>query len=295
VTAKQPMTLMAVHAHPDDEASSTGGILAKYSAEGAQTVVVTCTNGELGDGPGGAKPGEQGHDEARVVALRRRELEESCRILGVSHLELLGYRDSGMMGWPTNEAPGAFWGLPVEVAAEPLAALMDHYRPQVVVTYDDYGFYGHPDHIQAHRITLAALDATGLRAKLYCPAIRRSGLALFAQRVAQAGFDPPKFDQSRFGSPDEDIAATIDCREHAASKFKALAAHASQSDNIFFLRFSLADFTNLFSTEEFTRWRDPTNSSLPETDLFSGLRPSHAHGREPVEPAGNARGEHYDH
>jgi LmbE family N-acetylglucosaminyl deacetylase len=88
---ENPFTPMAVRAHPDDEASTTGGILAKYAAESATTVVVTCTNGELGDGPGGVKPGEHGHEEAGMVTQRRRELEESCRILGVSHLEPLDY------------------------------------------------------------------------------------------------------------------------------------------------------------------------------------------------------------
>ena len=86
----QPLTLMAVHAHPDDEALGTGGSLARYADEGVTTVLVTCTNGELGDRPGGIKPGEPGHDEATVVALRRKELETSCSVLGIRHLELLG-------------------------------------------------------------------------------------------------------------------------------------------------------------------------------------------------------------
>ena len=110
---ERPLTLMAVHAHPDDEAIGTGGILARYSAEGVRTVLVTCTNGELGDAPGGIKPGEPGHDEAVVVPLRRQELEASCEVLGVSHLELLGYHDSGMEGWPQNDAPDSFWRTPV--------------------------------------------------------------------------------------------------------------------------------------------------------------------------------------
>src|SRR5208282_5845069 len=132
---KAPLTLMAVHAHPDDEASSTGGILARYSAEGVRTVVVTCTNGELGDGDGGSKPGDPGHDEASVVATRRQELQQSCDILGGTNLELLGYHDSGMMGWPQNDAEGSFWKTPVAEASGRLSELMELYRPQVVVTY----------------------------------------------------------------------------------------------------------------------------------------------------------------
>jgi LmbE family N-acetylglucosaminyl deacetylase len=267
-----PLTLMAVHAHPDDEASTTGGILAKYSAEGVRTVLVTCTNGELGDAPGGVKPGQPGHDEAAVVALRRRELEESCRILGVQHLELLGYHDSGMMGWASNDAPGAFSTLAVESAATPLARLMERYRPDVVVTYDAYGFYGHPDHIQAHRITLAALDAVGAPAKLYFPTFRRSRFAAFRDRVVEAGLEPPSIDEERFGSADEDIAATIDCRDYAATKLAALGAHSSQDDTLFLLRFDFSVFVEIFGNEEFVRARDPRGSPTPEDDLFAGLR-----------------------
>src|SRR5712691_5410448 len=94
-----PLTLMAVHAHPDDEASSTGGVLARYSAEGIRTVVVTCTNGEFGDSPGGIKPGADGHDEQEVAEIRLAELRESAKHLGVTDLELLGYHDSGMVEW----------------------------------------------------------------------------------------------------------------------------------------------------------------------------------------------------
>jgi LmbE family N-acetylglucosaminyl deacetylase len=264
---------MAVHAHPDDEASSTGGILAKYSTEGIRTVLVTCTNGELGDLVGGVKPGEPGHDEEAVVEIRRRELEDSCRVLGVDVLERLGYRDSGMMGWPSNEAEGAFWTLPVEEAATPLVALMEHYRPDVVVTYDDFGFYGHPDHIQAHRITIAALERSRLRAKVYFPTIRRSGLRAFAERMTEAGLEPPEVDLSKMGSADEDIDATVDCREQAQMKLAALRAHASQSDSMFFLQFALPEFTALFGTEEFVCFRDPVGGPTPTDDLFSGLRP----------------------
>jgi LmbE family N-acetylglucosaminyl deacetylase len=263
---------MAVHAHPDDEASTTGGILAKYSSEGVRVVLVTCTNGEMGDALDGSKPGDEGHDEGAVVAMRRRELEESCRILGVSNLELLGYRDSGMMDWPSNDAPGAFWGVPVETAAAPLAELMERYQPQVVVTYDDFGFYGHPDHIQAHRITVAALDMTGAPVKLYCPTVRRSRLGEFRERMTELGVELPPVDESRFGSPDEQIAASIDCREYAAQKFAALSAHASQQENIFFLRLSMPDFTEMFGIEEFIRLRDPFDAPASEDDLFAGVR-----------------------
>src|SRR3954454_15710723 len=116
---------MAVHAHPDDEATGTGGVLARYAAEGIRTVLVTCTDGRCGDGPGGVKPGEPGHDPEAVAAARSRELEESCAILGVSNLETLGYADSGMMGWAANDAPRSFWSTSVDEAAARLAELIE--------------------------------------------------------------------------------------------------------------------------------------------------------------------------
>jgi len=265
----RPLTLMAVHAHPDDEASTTGGVLAKYSAEGIRTVLVTCTNGELGDTPT-AKPGDEGHDTADVVAMRLRELAESCAVLGITHLETLGYHDSGMEGWEANNAPGSFWSMDVEDAAKPLVALMEKYEPDVVVTYDDYGFYGHPDHIQAHRITMAALEATGSRAKVYFPTFRRSSLAGFREQLASAGIEMPDIDESSFGVPDEAVGATIDCRTHAQAKRDALAAHVSQSENIFFLQLPMEVFTEGFGIEEFVRWR-PQSDGV-EDDLFAGVR-----------------------
>ncbi|MGH9061880.1 MAG: PIG-L family deacetylase [Acidimicrobiales bacterium] len=280
---------MAVHAHPDDEASSTGGVLARYAAEGIRTVLVTCTDGSCGDGAGGVKPGEPGHDPAAVSAMRQVELEASCRALGVDHLELLGYRDSGMMGWSTNDTPGSFWGMDVAAAAGPLAALMERYQPQVVVTYDADGFYGHPDHIMAHRITMAAVETTGIPAKVYFPAIPRSALASFTTAMRAAGIEPPGAsdrEEGQFADPeeveessgpdigtdDELIAARVDVGAYVDRKFAALGAHASQSDNIFFLRLGDELFAELFGVESFVRARDRTGAPIPETDLFVGLR-----------------------
>lgn len=118
--ADRPLTLMAVHAHPDDEATGTGGVLARYAAAGIRTVLVTCTDGGCGDGPESAKPGDPGHDPAAVAVKRRGELEASCGVLRVGHLELLGYADSGMMGWSANTAPGSFWTTPVDEAVTSL-------------------------------------------------------------------------------------------------------------------------------------------------------------------------------
>ena len=270
-----PLTLMAVHAHPDDEAIGTGGILARYAAEGVRTVLVTCTNGELGDAPGGLKPGDPGHDENVVVPLRRRELEASCEVLGVSQLELLGYHDSGMEGWPQNDAPDAFWRTPVDEAAGRLADLMRTYAPQVVVTYDENGFYGHPDHIQANRVTRAAIAECGIPAKLYYTAVARSRMRGFRATLAEHGIDAGVQeieDMPDIGTPDELITTTIDCSAVAGRKYASLAAHASQSENIFFLRMGEELFATLMGSESFVRALDSTGAPVPEDDLFAGLR-----------------------
>jgi LmbE family N-acetylglucosaminyl deacetylase len=272
---ERPLTLMAVHAHPDDEAISTGGVLARYSDEGIRTVLVTCTNGELGDAPGGIKPDDPRHDESVVVPLRRQELEASCAVLGVRNLELLGYHDSGMAGWPQNDVAGSFWHTPVAEGGHRLAELMRQYEPQVVVTYDENGFYGHPDHIQANRITHAALAEWGVPTKLYYTALARSRLATFGEVLAEAGIEGPGEEVQEnpdFGTPDELITTEVECGPVAARKFASLEAHASQGDNIFFLQMGVDLFSKMMSTESFVRVLDPTGAPVPEDDLFAGLR-----------------------
>lgn len=266
---------MAVHAHPDDESIGTGGILARYSAEGVTTVLVTCTDGGCGDDDGGAKPGDPGHDRPAVVAARRDELERSCRALEVSHLETLGYRDSGMMGWADNDAPGSFWTTPVDGAAARLAELFVRYQPQVVVTYDPNGFYGHPDHIQAHRITVAAMEATGIPAKLYYTAVPRSAIAAFAARMNELGLGDAGDGSGpdvEWGTPDEEVTTHIDVGAYTGQKYDSIACHASQADNIFFLKMGRDQFSQMMGVETFLRARDRTGAPLPESDLFAGLR-----------------------
>ncbi|GGQ75495.1 PIG-L family deacetylase [Couchioplanes azureus] len=276
--AERSLTLMAVHAHPDDEATSGGGALARYAAEGITTVVVTCTDGRCGDGPGGVKPGDPGHDPPAVAALRRAELEASCAALQVTHLELLGYADSGMMGWPTNEAPGSFWSTPVAEGAQRLAELIRRYRPDVVVTYDENGFYGHPDHIQAHRITMAAVALTDVPAKVYWTTAPHSAMAAFGKVLRELGVD---WEEARIaeddgppplGLPDDEISTWVDARAFGDRKYDSLAAHASQSENVVFLRMGRERFTELMGIETFVRAYDRTGAPLPEDDLFAGLR-----------------------
>lgn len=265
------LTIMAVHAHPDDEVISTGGVFARYAGEGIRTVLVTCTGGEQGDAPGGIKPGQPGHDPNAVRAQRLSELQESAALLGIEHVELLGYRDSGMDGWDGNKDPEAFWNIPVEQSAARLADLMRHYRPQVVLTYDENGNYGHPDHIQANRIALAATAATEIPDKLYYTAIpRESSLEMFEALKARGlvDFEPPE----DFGTPADRITAVVDVAAYTQRKIKALAAHGSQGDSVPFLRMPADVQQMIFSTETFVRHFDRTDAPTHETDLFTGLR-----------------------
>ncbi|GII57086.1 GlcNAc-PI de-N-acetylase [Planotetraspora thailandica] len=271
----QELTVMAVHAHPDDEVMSTGGILARYAQEGIRTVLVTCTNGEQGDGPGGVKPGEEGHDPDAVAEVRLSELRESVGHLGIAHLELLGYRDSGMQGWAANEDPRAFSNVPLEQSAAKLGALMERYRPQVVVTYDETGGggYGHPDHVQAHRVAVAATLGTGIPDKLYYAAVPRESIREMFAFMRASGVDMGDFELPEdFGTPDELITSVVDVSPYAENKLKALAAHASQGQNIFLLRMPDEAQQRVVSHETFIRHFCRVPAPDHEDDLFAGLR-----------------------
>ena len=262
---------MAVHAHPDDEAIGTGGVLARYSAEGAQTVLVTCTNGEQGDALGGVKPGQPGHHPEEVAAVRLAELRTSAALLGVSHLELLEYRDSGMDGWSSNRDPGVFCNVPLAEVSSRLAGLMRHYRPQVVVTYDENGNYGHPDHIQAHRAAVAAAESTGIPLKFYYSAVPRSGFLQLRQLLEASGINTDDFDvPSDFGVPDELITTVVDVSPYINQKREALAAHTSQEQNFFLDRVPEEISTVLLSREYFTL-RSAPEGQAHEDDLFAGI------------------------
>jgi LmbE family N-acetylglucosaminyl deacetylase len=280
------LTLLAVHAHPDDESNGTGGTLARYAAEGVRTVLVTCTNGEFGDAPGGIKPGEPGHDPEEVARIRLAELRRAADALGIRHTETLGYRDSGMKDWPQNEDPDAFLHQPVEDVAARVAALYEKFEPQVVVTYFDNAGYNHPDHLHAHSVAQAALDVSGIPSKLYLIARPRSYRVSLSEVAAEYDVElPSAFRPSQdqgaslavpaprpFGVDDSLITTTVDVREYAARKRAALAAHASQLDGSFFLRFPPEGFARAFGTETFIRAFDRTGAPVPEDDLFAGLR-----------------------
>ena len=274
------LTLMAVHAHPDDEASSTGGVLAKYSDEGIRTVVVTCTNGEFGDTPDGVKPGQDGHQEQAVAEIRLAELKQACKHLGVTDLELLGYHDSGMPDWEYKDRPDAFCNVPQSVVAGRIGALIERYRPQVVITYDDQGPYQHPDHLHASRCAQAAVAATGIPDKLYLTAMRRSDWRKVWDALREAGVEVPDTSQideqalRQMEEAERRITTNVDISPVLERKRAALLAHASQIRDSWFSKIPSDIAAQVFGRESFTRAMDRTGAPVPEDDLFAGLRPA---------------------
>jgi LmbE family N-acetylglucosaminyl deacetylase len=271
------LTLLAVHAHPDDEASSTGGVLALYSDQGIRTVVVTCTNGEFGDAPGQVKPGEDGHDEQAVAELRLAELRQSCKLLGVSHLELLGYQDSGMPDWDYKGRPDAFCNIPLAVVTQRIVSLIDRYQPQVVVSYDPNGMYQHPDHVHAARAAAEAVTAAGTVAKFYQTAMRGSRWRKVWQALRDQGVDIPdrEFTAEELQKIEEDerrITTSVDVGPVLDRKREALRAHASQIQDSWFSKLPADISADVFGQETFVRMSDKTGAQLPESDLFAGLR-----------------------
>ena len=230
--------LLLVHAHPDDESIWTGGIMAKYAAEGVRVTLVTCTLGEWGE----VIPPELASlagDGDRLGQYRIGELAAACAALGVPDHRFLGgagrWKDSGMVGTPENERPDCFWRADPDEAAEALTGVIKEVRPQVIVTYDENGFYGHPDHIQAHRVGqrsfTRSLGTPWQVAKFYATALPRTAIAqtLAVLRSATTGFDVPRsVDDVPFGVPDEQVTTEIDITAYLDAKLAAMRAHATQ-------------------------------------------------------------------
>jgi N-acetyl-1-D-myo-inositol-2-amino-2-deoxy-alpha-D-glucopyranoside deacetylase len=220
--------LLLVHAHPDDETIGTGATMAKYAAEGTHVTLVTCTLGEEGD----IIPPELRHLDPDALGRHRiGELTRACVALGVSDHRFLGgpgrYRDSGMMGTAANDDPAAFWRADLGKAAAHLVEVIDEVRPQVMVTYDENGFYGHPDHIKANNVALRAYELARHRiAKIYYTAMPRSVMerAAEAMRVADVPFTLPE----GAGCADADVDAEIDATAYVGRKLDAMRAHRTQ-------------------------------------------------------------------
>ncbi len=279
---------MFVHAHPDDESIATGATMAHYAASGAHVTLVTCTLGEEGEIHVPALSQLAAAEADQLGGWRIGELAGACAALGVSDHRFLGgaghYRDSGMMGLPSNEHPRCFWRADVDDAARLLLDVIDEVRPQVLVTYDPNGFYGHPDHIQAHRVaTRAAEMATEAGYgpdKIYWGVVPRSVLAAGLEEFRGTSNNPfgdaATIDDLPFGTPDDEIAARIDASAQQERKRNALAAHATQIPPTSWLVSLAGEYgEGFFGIEHYTLAvgkKGPADGpSGWESDLFAGV------------------------
>jgi LmbE family N-acetylglucosaminyl deacetylase len=268
--------LMAVHAHPDDEVFSTGGILAKSAQEGDRVVVVYCTNGEAGEMhdadliPAEAIP--------RLGEIRMEEARKACALLGVTDVVFLGYRDSGMKDTEENANPAAFANASLDEATQRLIEVIRATQPQVMIAYDEDGGYGHPDHIMAHRVALEAFqrlqgEPNGPR-KLYFSARSREGFRRYVEAIKEHGLTVPwidgDFNFDEYGVPDAEITAHIDVEPFVALKKRALAVHKTQiRPDFFYLQIPDEALMAGSGLEYFVRIFPPPEPGERETDLFA--------------------------
>jgi N-acetyl-1-D-myo-inositol-2-amino-2-deoxy-alpha-D-glucopyranoside deacetylase len=288
--------LLLVHAHPDDETIGSGATMAKYVSAGAQVTLVTCTLGEEGE----ILVPELAHlaaDQSDGLGKHRiMELEAAMTELGVTDWRLLGgphaFRDSGMVGTPPNDRADCFWRADLLEAAKHLVKIIRETCPQVLVTYDDFGGYGHPDHIQAHRVAtyareLAAapsfapeLGAPWSIEKVYWTAfpvsVMRAGIEMLKAAGEDTGFAAQDPDEIPFACPDELVTTAIDGGEFAEQKMRALRAHATQistEEGFFALSNNLG--SQVMGTEYYRlvagTLAEPFDAMGRETDLFNGI------------------------
>jgi LmbE family N-acetylglucosaminyl deacetylase len=261
-------TLVTFHAHPDDEAIAMGGTMARAAADGHRVVLVVATRGEHGEvADVYLDPGEQ------LWERRVKETMAAAEILGVSRVEFLGYVDSGMMGTPENDAPECFWRADLEEAAARLAAILEEERADVVTAYDENGAYGHPDHIQVHRVGLRAAELAGTP-KVYMNTINRDHLRRAIAAALEHGeqlpgdIDPAEF--QNLGVPEERITTAVDVIPFIDVKRRAMAAHGSQiAETSFFLAMPREHFEAAFGCEWYVLAGAP--AATAEDDLFAGV------------------------
>lgn len=290
----EPLRLMAVHAHPDDESSKGAATTARYVAEGVEVMVVSCTGGERGDV---LNPRLQHDPEVLrdIAGYRRAEMARAVEILGVRH-EWLGFVDSGLPeGDPLPPLPeGCFALQPLQTAAAPLVRLVREFRPHVITTYDENGGYPHPDHIMCHKVSMEAFDAAPDPARYpeagapwqplklyYDRGYSREKVVAFHEALIASGQESPfaewleNWDEEE-GSGEahlRPVTTRVPCSEYFAVRDAALMAHATQIDpDGWWFRIPLAEQARIWPTEDYELARHVVEVDVPEDDLFAGVR-----------------------
>jgi N-acetyl-1-D-myo-inositol-2-amino-2-deoxy-alpha-D-glucopyranoside deacetylase len=292
-TAENDRRLLLVHAHPDDETIGTGATMAKYAAEGAHVTLITCTLGEEGEILVPALEHLAANRDGGLGEYRIGELAAAMAALGVEDHRWLGgagrWRDSGMMGEPSNDRPESFWQADLDEAVGELVRVVREVRPQVMVSYDDNGGYGHPDHIQAHRVAIGAFEAAGDPArfsdagepwspsKFYEAVVPVSLLRTAFEALREMGEDAPfgvtSPEELSFGVPDDQVTAQVDARDYLPAKIEAMRAYPTQIavDGHFFA-LSNDVGQGAFGLEHFRLARGESGGpGGQEDDLFAGV------------------------
>jgi len=283
----QGCRVLLVHAHPDDETINNGATMALYAALGAQVTLVTCTRGEEGE----VLTPELAHLASSISdglgEHRETELASAMKALGVSDFRFLGasevkYRDSGMMRTPPNDRPDVFWQADIEKASDYLVAIIDEIKPQVLITYDEIGGYGHPDHIQAHRVAMRASEKSKWQIqKIYWNTMPKSVLAESMAKMKELGsdfFGADNVDDLPFAKDDAFVTTLIDGNSYVGSKMEAMKAHHTQIslDGPFFAlsnNLGLQVWGHEYYTLVKGEKSPPFDSNGRESDLFAGVNP----------------------
>jgi mycothiol S-conjugate amidase len=303
----QRLCLLAIHAHPDDEASKGAPTVARYSAEGVRTVLVCCTGGEEGDlhNPALAEPGQPFHglspEETRALLaeVRPAELARSAEIIGFDQVVMLGYRDSGMPESPSNNHPDCFHQAEMDEAVARLVQVIRTERPQVILTYgDDQRGYPHPDHLKVHDISVPAFERAGDPAwypelgepwqplKMYYSAWPKARLLAVHEAMIRLHGSSP-FDQAWLDRPGQDhrITTKIHIGDYLWARSGALRAHATQVDPTEPWWFGLTDeqLAEVYPWDDWMLAKSAVGGPLPgeyEDDLFAGIRVAVGSGAE---------------
>lgn len=266
-------TAVFFHAHPDDEAIATGGVMALAAQAGHRVILVCATDGAVGEPAEGSVP-----EGSTLAEVRLAELRDAGEILGARRVEWLGYGDSGMEGEPTNDDPACFWQADVEVAAERLAAILRDEEADVLTVYDHHGGYGHPDHIQVHRVGHRAAALAGTR-HVFESTMNRDRMRALADFAFEGADDDPELAEQReemrnteMGSPAAVITHEVDVTDVLDEKRRAMAAHRSQiSEESFFLTMPDEAFAAAFGHECFIEIGAGRAGEPHERDLFAGV------------------------
>ena len=281
--------LLLVHAHPDDETINNGVTMAKYAKDGAQVTLVTCTRGEEGEVLVAELASLASDKDDKLGQHREIELKDAMAHLGIADFRFLGapnkkWRDSGMMGMPQNDRTDVFWQSDLDESANELVKIILEIKPQVLITYDEFGGYGHPDHIKAHRVAMRAAEIAETHGwkieKIYWNTMPRSVIQMGIEKMKEVGsdfFGAESVDDLPFAKPDELVTSVVHASEFVPQKLAAMKAHATQIsvDGPFFAlsnNLGLSVWGDEYYTLVKGEKAAPFDENGRELDLFAGVK-----------------------